>query len=106
MAVGESRDVTQCGDVLVRDNSDAHRYEATIDGEVVGRIDYHSRPPLITLLHTEVDPAFEGRGVGSRLVAAALDDIRGRQLSVLPICPFARSYIASHAEYADLVGVR
>ena len=94
--------VSPASDVSVSDNPHAHRYEASIDGEVVGYITYHSQPQLVTLLHTEVEPAFEGHGVGSRLVAEALDDIRRRDLWVLPICPFVRSYLARHAEYADL----
>lgn len=94
------------GDVRVADNADAHRYEAFVAGEVAGYIAYRLQPGLITLLHTEVDPAFEGHGVGSRLVAAALDDIRSRGLSIQPFCPFVRSYIARHPEYADLVGVK
>ena len=91
------------GDVRVSDNSDEHRYEAFVDGELAGYIVYHSRPGRITLVHTEVDTAFEGRGVGSRLVAGALDDIRSRDLKVVPICPFVRGYIARHPAYTDLV---
>lgn len=94
------------GEVRVGDNAGAHRYEALVDGEVAGYLVYRLEPGLITLLHTEVDPAFEGHGVGSRLVAAALDDIRSRGLSIRPFCPFVRSYIARHPEYTDLVGVK
>jgi predicted GNAT family acetyltransferase len=57
-------------------------------------------------LHTEVDPAVEGTGVGSELVAAALHDIRERGLSAVVICPFVRAYMRRHPEYADLVAPR
>jgi uncharacterized protein len=90
----------------VSDNPDAHRYEATIDDEVVGYIAYHLEDGLITLVHTEVDEAVEGQGVGSRLVAATLDDIRSRKLSVEPICPFVRGYLERHPEHADLIASR
>jgi hypothetical protein len=62
-------------------------------------------PGLITLIHTEVDPAFEGKGIAGRLVAGALDDIRRRGLLVTPICRFVRSYLRRHPEYADLVAI-
>lgn len=58
---------------------------------------------MIVLVHTEVAPAVEGRGVGSRLVSAALDDIRARGLRLVPICPFVRAYLGRHPEHGDLL---
>ncbi len=90
--------------LTVADNPGEHRYEGSLGAEVVGVVDYHLRPGLITLLHTEISPGQEGRGVGSRLVSATLDDVRARGLAVLPICPFVRAFIHRHPEYAELVG--
>jgi predicted GNAT family acetyltransferase len=54
--------------------------------------------------HTDIDDAFEGRGLGSTLVRAALDTARERGLAVRPDCPFVRAYVAKHPdEYLDLV---
>jgi uncharacterized protein len=89
--------------VEVSDNPQERRYEASLDGEVVGFMEYELREGLIALRHTEVDPAFRERGIASQLVAGVLDDVRGRGLTVRPICPFVRAYIARHSEYADLV---
>jgi predicted GNAT family acetyltransferase len=89
--------------VEVRDNADEERYEATVDGALAGYTVYRSRPGLIAFMHTEVDSAFEGHGVGSTLVSEALDDARRRGLEVLPFCPFVNSYIERHREYVDLV---
>ena len=50
-----------------------------------------------------VDPAFEGRGIGSQLATFALDDARARGLAVVPRCPFFAAFIGRHPEYADLV---
>jgi predicted GNAT family acetyltransferase len=58
------------------------------------------------LIHTEVVPAAEGTGVGSQLVAATLEDLRSRGLSIVAICPFVRAYIRRHPEFADLVASR
>jgi predicted GNAT family acetyltransferase len=90
-------------EVVVRDDADELRYELVVDERVVGELLYRRRPGEVALVHTEVEPALEGRGLGGRLVAGALDDIRARQLRVVPICPFVRSYIERHHEYADLV---
>jgi uncharacterized protein len=90
-------------DLVVRDNPAELRYEALRDGQLVGLIRYRTEPGVVVLVHTEVGEEFEGTGVGSRLVRGALDDIRSRGLGIVPVCPFVRSFIGRHPEYADLV---
>jgi predicted GNAT family acetyltransferase len=68
-----------------------------------GFIEYKLRGTDMAILHTIVDPAFEGQGVGSILVKDALDAARAEQWDVLPYCPFVQSYIRKHPEYQDLV---
>jgi uncharacterized protein len=87
----------------VRDNADERRYEISSDGELAGWLSYGSRPGLIALVHTETLPAFEGKGLGSKLVRGALEDARARGMEVLPFCPFVNGWIERHPEYADLV---
>ena len=94
---------TESAEVVIRNNADDLRYELVVGGEVVGELRYRVRPDRIALIHTEISPALEGRGLGGRLVAGALDDIRARRQRINPICPFVRSYLRSHPEYADLV---
>lgn len=95
--------VGETGDLTVRDNAAENRYEVLEAGKALGEILYRTRPGRVVLLHTEVQPYAEGGGVGSRLVAGALDDIRSRGLRVVPLCPFVAAYIKRHPEYADLV---
>lgn len=86
------------------DSPQHHRYVITLDGSEVGHLSYRrAGEGRLALLHAEVDPGVGGRGLGSRLVAFALQDARRRQVSVLPHCPFVRSYIEGHGEYLDLV---
>ena len=91
------------GELTVTDNPDERRYEARAGAEVIGFIDYRLAPGLIRLLHAEVDQEVEGEGVGSLLVARALDDIRRRGLKVVPLCPFVVAFLERHPEYSDLV---
>lgn len=88
----------------VRDNPEESRYELLDGGEVVGEILYRRYPDRIVLVHTEVSPALEGRGLASDLVVGALDDIRANGLRVVPVCPFVRAYLRKHPEYNDLLG--
>jgi predicted GNAT family acetyltransferase len=89
--------------IAVQDNPGESRYELLLDENVVGEILYRSAPDHVVLLHTEVLPSLEGKGLGARLIAGALDDIRARALHVVPFCPFVRAYIRRHPDYADLV---
>ena len=79
------------------------RYELRLDGKLVGLAAYRRRDGHIALTHTEVDPSCEGRGFGSRLAAAVLDDAAGEGLEVAPLCPFIAYYIQKHPEYERLV---
>jgi uncharacterized protein len=89
--------------VTVVDVSERSRFEVLVDGEIAGFTEYRRRPGLIAFIHTLIDPRFEGQGLGSQLVRTALSEARSDRLSVLPFCPFVRSYIAGHTEYLDLV---
>jgi predicted GNAT family acetyltransferase len=90
-------------DLVVRDNPAELRYEALRDGTLVGVVRYRFEPGAVVLVHTEVDAAVEGTGVGSRLVRGAFDDIRERGLRLVPVCPFVADYLHRHPEDADLV---
>lgn len=90
-------------EIATGDAPERERYEIRVDGELAGFATYKVRPDQIAFRHTEIDDCFEGRGLGSRLIAFALDDARERGLAVLPFCPFVKAYIQRHREYADLV---
>ena len=90
-------------ETTVRDNPSSERYELLLEEKVIGTILYDTRPGAVVLIHTDVDQAYEGRGFGSRLISGALDDIRERGLTVVPVCRFVRAYLDRHPEYTDLV---
>ncbi|HYI25962.1 MAG TPA: GNAT family N-acetyltransferase [Thermomicrobiales bacterium] len=86
------------------DNREQDRYEARIDGDLVGFAEYKLTPDLVVFTHTEVEPRCEGKGVGSALAKFALDDTRDQGIrKVLPLCPFIKAWIARNPTYIDLV---
>jgi uncharacterized protein len=87
----------------VADNPRASRYELWLGATRAGLIEHRSEPGVVLLVHTEIDPAFAGQGLGERLVADALDDLRARGLKLVPLCPFVRAYLRRHPDQADLV---
>lgn len=86
----------------VLNNTDKNRYELSVDGHLAATY-YRIADGVITFVHTEVPDALAGRGVGSKLVKGALDQVRAAGLKVVPQCPFVRAYIERHSDYADLL---
>ena len=85
------------------DDPDQHRYEIRLGDDLAGFAIYHRRGGKAYFVHTEIDPAFEGKGLGSALAKGALDHERALGEPVVPLCPFIRAYIDRHPDYADLV---
>ena len=90
-------------DATVVDSFENSRYEILLGGEVAGKLHYRRQDGRVELAHTEIDQAFEGRGLAGRLAAAALADARARSTPVVVTCPFVTGYVERHPEYADLL---
>jgi predicted GNAT family acetyltransferase len=80
----------------------AKRFEITL-GSKTAYSKYLLAGGKIIIEHTEVPEELEGRGLASRIVSTVLDYARAQNLKVLPICPFAKSFIGRHYEYQDLL---
>ena len=89
--------------ISVVDDPEHSRYELRVDGEIAGQLVYQADGARRTLVHTEIEPAFEGQGRGSHLAAGALDDARHRGFTVVPLCPFVTAYLRHHPEQLDVV---
>ena len=90
--------------VVVTRNEDEHRWEARIGGELAGFAAYQLTDELVVFTHTEVDPAFEGKGVGGALARSALDEVAEEKArKVMPLCPFIKAWIQRHPDYVPLV---
>ncbi len=79
------------------------RYEARIEGDLAGFLDYVVKRGRIALIHTEVLEAFRGKGLAEQMARFALDDARRRGLQVIAICPYVRDYVERHPETRDIV---
>ena len=92
---------------VVTDNPAASRYELHVGADLAGFLDYrlreHDGAAVLSLVHTEIEPAFQGAHLATHLARFSLDDARTRGMSVLPFCPYVNSRIKKHPEYADLV---
>ncbi len=95
-------DAPRVGPIIV-DVPAAARYEATVDGELAGFLDYIVKRGRIALVHTEVKTAHRGGGIGGHLAGFAFDDARRRGWRVIPLCPHVRTWVDRHPEVLDLV---
>lgn len=80
-----------------------HQFELSVDGKLAALIEYRQAPQQLDLLHTEVLPGYERRGLSSRLAKFALDDARKSGVKVLASCSFVAQFIQRHGEYHDLL---
>jgi predicted GNAT family acetyltransferase len=83
-------------------NRAEHRFELTVDGHLAAAY-YKTDGNVITFEHTEVPPELGGKGIGSKLVQGALDQIRAEGTRIAVECPFVKGWIAKHPEYNDLL---
>ena len=89
--------------LTVVDNAELSRYEGRVGGELAAVAVYSPAPRFLVFAHTEVLPGFAGRGIASAVVRHALDDVRARGLTAVPLCPFVARWLQRHPEYADVV---
>ncbi|WFE19837.1 GNAT family N-acetyltransferase [Solwaraspora sp. WMMD937] len=89
--------------VLVEDNPARNRFEILIDDGLAGFASYRPGPAAVTVTHTEIDPAYRGRGAGDALAHGLLSELRDRGERVVPQCSFIAAYIDRHPEFAELV---
>lgn len=90
--------------IEVVDAAERSRFEITVDGALAGFTEYRDRGHgVLSFPHTEIDPAYGGRGLGGILVGRALATVDERGQQILPICPFVLKYLQRHPELVRLV---
>ena len=83
-------------------NKEKKQYEYRVDNKLA-KIEYIIAKDTIYLTHTEVPVELEGKGIGSGLVLAVLEDIKLNGWTLVPLCPFVAAYLKRHQEWRELV---
>ncbi|WP_067542966.1 GNAT family N-acetyltransferase [Nocardia crassostreae] len=85
-------------------NDEQHRYEVWYGNSLAGFAEYREREDGDTVfIHTEVDSAFGGKGLGNLLAHDAVTDAIARGRAIVPRCPFIKSWLDKHPEYDEHV---
>ena len=92
----------EISDSGIVNNEAEQRFEGHVQGHIAF-LSYRRFPDRFVIVHTEVPPAIEGKGIAGKLVATALDFARAAHLRVIPLCPYATGFIRKHPEYHDLL---
>jgi len=91
-------------DKAVVDLPDEHRLVYREDGTEAELV-YRRNGGRLVIIHTGVPDELGGRGIGGRLVAAALRRAAADGLTVVPWCPFARRWLEHHPDEAATVSI-
>ena len=84
-------------------NEPANRYELFVDGELASIAEYRRSGDRLVFHHTETGHAFRGRGLAAQVVEFAMNDVRDKELTVVPRCWFVRQFLDDHPEYREVL---
>lgn len=90
-------------EVVIRDDPSNERYTAEVDGELAGFTEYRPWEGRLLFPHTEIDDAHSGKGVATKLIREALDDVRSKGVMIVPLCPFVARFVRHNPDYMDMV---
>jgi uncharacterized protein len=82
---------------------ESDRFSITVDGKQAGFTEIVDRDGRRTFPHTEVDDAFQGRGLATILIGEALQQTRDAGLRIVPVCKTVAAYVKKHPELNDVV---
>jgi len=85
-------------------NDARSRFEETVDGSTA-LLTFNRNGKRLVLIHTEVPEELEGHGLGSKLATFALNYARENDLTVVPRCPFVKSYLERHPDEAATLDI-
>jgi hypothetical protein len=78
------------------------RYTIAVDGKTVGLADFTDEGDQRVFHHTEIDPAYGGRGLATILVEKALTDARDDGKRIVPLCSMIVTVLKKHPEFDDI----
>lgn len=83
--------------------AEADRFSIAVEDQTVGFTEFVERDAQRIFTHTEVDDAFEGRGLATILIGEALTQTREADKRIVPVCQMVANYVGKHHEYDDVV---
>ncbi|MCI3938480.1 N-acetyltransferase [Chryseobacterium aahli] len=88
-----------------QNNNEKHgSFEAVIDGNRAGLMTYTwAGEDRFIIDHTEVDDAYNGKGVGKEMLIKAVEFARENSKKIIPLCPFAKATFQKNEDLRDVL---
>ena len=106
MTTDQDARVRESDRLTVIGRAESGRYELVLDGEVVGHANHSIVNDTVVITHVETRPDHRGKDFAARLMAGILDDVRGKDRMVRPLCGYAATHMRRHPEAYDLLEPR
>ena len=87
-------DILYNHDIDVKTDAEGARSIALDAGTVIGECDYIETPDAFQIVHTEVAPAYGGKGIAKRLVYKVVEEAERKQKTVVPLCSYAAKVLS------------
>jgi len=78
-------------------------FTVAVEGQRVGLVQFVERDEHRVFLHTEVEPAFGGRGLATVLITQALAATRADGRRIVALCPMVAAYLKEHHDFDDIL---
>jgi predicted GNAT family acetyltransferase len=78
------------------------KYTIAVEGKTVGQADFADRGDQRVFYHTEIDPAYGGRGLATILGEEALNEARDEGKRIVPVCSMIGTVPRKHPEFDDI----
>jgi predicted GNAT family acetyltransferase len=90
--------------VNIEFNEKNGNFNITTEGRKIALMTFvFAGPDKIIIDHTEVSPAFNGKGLGKKLVEKAVEVAREKNWTIVPLCPFAKKTFDKNPQFNDVL---
>jgi predicted GNAT family acetyltransferase len=86
----------------IRDNTERHRFELDVNGQVVFA-NYRRQGPVLAITYVEAPPPLRGKGWSDKLMHAIAETARREERKIAPLCGYASAWLRSKKAYRDLL---
>ncbi|MBO6184127.1 MAG: N-acetyltransferase [Chryseobacterium sp.] len=91
-------------DVKQKNDEKHGSFEALIDGNRAGLMTYTwAGEDRFIIDHTEVEEAYNGKGVGKEMLIKAVEFARENGKKIIPLCPFAKATFQKNEDLRDVL---